>query len=315
MTRAGPPWASSHHASLDSACLSSANPLPAFLVSPLASAISRRPLPSPDRRNRSSRSRSSRSSSPAPGAKAAAAASRLRSGVSDDIPVAKRTTPAQPARTSLIGRFGSIGLAAMLAATAVVVAFPGPLRRWLTPPPVQGLQARLSADGRLLGHFPYAEAPAAQLLQIAPGISLQRDAAGALLAMQRAAAAEGISLRVLSGFRSIDLQKRLFFEVKSERNQSARDRARVSAPPGFSEHSTGYAVDLGDGRAPQTDLSPSFAQTAAFRWLQAHAARHHFTLSFPPGNAQGVSYEPWHWRWEGSAAALHVFEPAQRLSR
>jgi D-alanyl-D-alanine carboxypeptidase len=89
----------------------------------------------------------------------------------------------------------------------------------------------------------------------------------------------------------------------------------VSAPPGFSEHSTGYAVDLGDGSEPATNLAPSFDQTAAFAWLQAHGARYHFTLSFPRDNPQGVSYEPWHWRFEGSAEALKVFEPAQRLSR
>jgi D-alanyl-D-alanine carboxypeptidase len=111
------------------------------------------------------------------------------------------------------------------------------------------------------------------------------------------------------------VQQQLFFEVKSERNQSALERARVSAPPGYSEHSTGYAVDLGDGSAPQTNLSQDFDQTAAFVWLQANAARFHYVLSFPPGNAQGVNYEPWHWRFEGSAQALRVFEPAQRLNR
>ena len=89
----------------------------------------------------------------------------------------------------------------------------------------------------------------------------------------------------------------------------------VSAPPGFSEHSTGFAIDLGDGLAPATNLSPSFDQTEAYAWLNANAARYHFTLSFPRGNAQGVSYEPWHWRFEGSAEALQLFEPAQRLAR
>lgn len=205
------------------------------------------------------------------------------------------------------------------AAGAVVVAitsalvFQQPLRRWLAPPPVAGLDARLSADGRLLGHFPYAEVARADLVAIAPGLELHRDAAEALLAMQRAAAAEGVDLVVLSAFRSLDLQTELFFDVKSERSQSARERAQVSAPPGFSEHSTGYALDLGDGTTPTADLSPSFATTDAYRWLQQHAARYHFVLSFPEDNPQGVAYEPWHWRFEGTAEALKLFEPAQRL--
>jgi D-alanyl-D-alanine carboxypeptidase len=150
---------------------------------------------------------------------------------------------------------------------------------------------------------------------IAPGLSLHRDAAAALLAMQRDAASSGVELVVLSAFRSHTLQKELFFDVKSDRNQSARERAMVSAPPGFSEHSTGFAIDLGDGLAPATNLSPSFDQTPAYAWLNANAARYHFTLSFPRGNSQGLSYEPWHWRFEGSAEALQLFEPAQRLAR
>lgn len=208
-----------------------------------------------------------------------------------------------------------MALAAVAVSGALALLFPAPLRRWFAPAPVPGLNARLSTDGRLLGHFPYREAAESDLVQVSPGHALHRDAATALLAMQRAAAADGINLTVLSAFRPIALQNELFFNVKSERNQSALQRSRVSAPPGFSEHSTGYAVDLGDGRAPMANLSERFAATQAYRWLQANAARHHFILSFPAGNPQGVSYEPWHWRFEGSADALKQFEPAQRLAR
>ena len=215
----------------------------------------------------------------------------------------------------MLSRVGLAGLITVLVGGSLVLVFPAQFRRWLSPPPVEGLNARPSADGRLLGHFPYAEAAAADLVEVSPGQALHRDAASSLLAMQRAAAADGISLTVLSAFRPIALQKDLFFAVKSERNQSALQRSRVSAPPGFSEHSTGYAVDLGDGRAPQANLSEGFAATDAFRWLQANAARHHFILSFPAGNPQGVNYEPWHWRFEGTAEALKHFEPAQRLAR
>ena len=232
-----------------------------------------------------------------------------------DIPLARRTVP-RPLqrrfswRTALLGAGGVV---LVLAGAALLM--PQPVRRLLAPPPVQGLKARLSLDGRLLGHFPYGEVSTSDLVTIAPGVQLHRDAGEALQALQAAAAAEGIEIRVLSAFRSIALQKQIFFDVKSERNQSALERAQVSAPPGFSEHSTGYAVDLGDGRAPATNLSPRFDETAAFRWLQAHANRFHFHLSFPQTNRQGVSYEPWHWRFEGSADALKTFEAAQRVER
>jgi D-alanyl-D-alanine carboxypeptidase len=240
---------------------------------------------------------------------------RRRRRANEDIPIAQRTTPALSTRPGLLSRVGLAGLATVLVGGSLLLIFPAPIRRWLTPPPVEGLNARLSSDGRLLGHFPYPEASGNDLVEVSPGHALHRDAASALLAMQRAAAVDGVSLTVLSAFRPTSVQKELFFDVKSERNQSALQRARVSAPPGFSEHSTGYAVDLGDGRAPQANLSESFAGTSAFRWLQDHAARFHFILSFPADNPQGVNYEPWHWRFEGSAAALQLFEPAQRLPR
>ncbi len=238
-----------------------------------------------------------------------------RSSGLDEIPVARRTSPVVTPANRWLLRL-TVGTGSLLAGLALLLILrPQPLQRLLAPPPVKGLNARTGADGRLLGHFPYAEVPAAARVAVTPGLELHRDAAQALLAMQRDASRDGVDLVVLSAFRPLSLQNQLFFGVKSERNQNARERAMVSAPPGFSEHSTGYAVDLGDGRAAATNLSPSFDQTAAFAWLKANAARYHFTLSFPRGNAQGVSYEPWHWRFEGTAEALKVFEPAQRLAR
>lgn len=231
--------------------------------------------------------------------------------VANDIPVARRTSrPPQPSgrpwRTILITSIALVSLAAALG-----VAVPQ-LRALLNPDPITALGVRRSPDGRLLGHYPYKEAPASQLVQVAPGLQVHRDAAEPLLALQREAAAAGVDLRVISGFRSVALQNHLFFDVKSERNQSAAERAKVSAPPGFSEHSTGFAVDLGDGSRPGTNLKPVFENTPAFTWLQRNANRYHFRLSFPKDNRQGVSYEPWHWRFEGSADALKLFESARR---
>jgi D-alanyl-D-alanine carboxypeptidase len=235
--------------------------------------------------------------------------------VADDIPLATRTlSPSLKQRSRAPMLLLGAG-AVVVAGTVAALLFPRPLARLVTPPPLDGLDARLSSDGRLLGHFPYAEASNTDLISIGPGVLMNPDAADALNRMRRAADADGVDLRVLSAFRSIALQKQIFFDVKSERNQSARERAQVSAPPGFSEHSTGFAVDLGDGRRPETNLSQSFDQTAAFRWLQQHANRFHFELSFPDGNEQGVSYEPWHWRFEGSADALRTFDAAQRFQR
>ncbi len=247
--------------------------------------------------------------------RAVATRSRKRDNSRDDIPVARRSQASRPRRGGGMGLGVLIGFG-LLASAAVAALFLAPdllpLRK--ATPVVEGIDEQPGLDGRLLGHFPYDEAGFDQLVPVEAGIELHRDAAISLSAMKRAAAADGVDLRLLSGYRSQDLQKSIFFDVKSERNQTAIERAKVSAPPGYSEHSTGYAVDLGDGDDPATNLSETFEQTRAFRWLQDHAASYHFTLSFPAVNPQGVSYEPWHWRFEGSADALRLFEPARRLA-
>ncbi len=167
-------------------------------------------------------------------------------------------------------------------------------------------------DGRLLGHFPYKEAQQADLISVYPGFKVHRDVIKDLQAMRKAAFREGIELVLLSGYRSIPLQKEIFYENKSIRNQIAIERARVSAPPGYSEHSTGFAIDIGDRTMRKTDFEVEFENTPAFNWLKKNAARFHFVLSFPEGNSQNVSYEPWHWRYEGSVNALREFEPANK---
>ena len=99
--------------------------------------------------------------------------------------------------------------------------------------------------------------------------------------------------------------------MKSIRKQNALERARVSAPPGYSEHSTGFAIDIGDANNRQTDFVIEFENTDAFKWLKNNAAKYHFKLSFDKNN-KNVDYEPWHWRYEGSIEALKVFEASNR---
>jgi D-alanyl-D-alanine carboxypeptidase len=144
---------------------------------------------------------------------------------------------------------------------------------------------------------------------------LRKAAAKAFIEMQSDARRSGVILMPISAFRSKATQEKLFFEVKKQRNQQTRKRAEVSAPPGYSEHHTGYAIDIGDGRAPATNLSSSFANTAAFRWLQNNAAQYSFELSFPENNPQGINYEPWHWRFVGDSHSLETFYKAQQLGK
>lgn len=178
----------------------------------------------------------------------------------------------------------------------------------LAAPEGEMAEADARQGATILGHYPYAEAPQTALVELAgTGVKLQPVTAEAFEKMRKAALAEGISLVPLSGFRSVETQKDLFFNVKAERGQTASERAKVSAPPGHSEHHTGYAIDIGDGRDASTNLSDRFEATPAFAWLQKNAPYYSFELSFPRDNPQGVNYEPWHWRYVGDQASLELF--------
>lgn len=161
----------------------------------------------------------------------------------------------------------------------------------------------------LLGHLPYSVAPKSELAPVTANSSLEMRPAAAskFKEMQAAAKADGVNITLVSAFRDTKTQEQLFFGVKEQRGQNATKRAEVSAPPGYSEHHTGYAVDLGDGNAPATNLEQDFANTAAFRWLKQNAVKYSFEMSFPPDNIQGVSYEPWHWRFVGDRDSLETF--------
>ena len=171
--------------------------------------------------------------------------------------------------------------------------------------------SKTEKDARVLGHYPYQEAAYENLIEIQPNILVHKEMYKSLKEMREDAEKDGIYLVFLSGFRSIQLQKQIFYSLKSIRNQIASERARVSAPPGYSEHSTGFAIDIGDAYVREADFDESFENTSAFKWLKKNAAKYHFRLSFDK-KQNSVDYEPWHWRYEGSIEALKIFESSNR---
>jgi len=166
-------------------------------------------------------------------------------------------------------------------------------------------------DDKILGHFPYRETSFENLVEITPDILVHKKMYKSLLKMKDDAKKEGVYLVFLSGFRSIELQKEIFYSLKSIRSQVAMERARVSAPPGYSEHSTGFAIDIGDALNRETDFEVEFESTSAYKWLERNAAKYHFKLSFDR-KQNSVDYEPWHWRYEGNIEALKIFEASNR---
>ncbi len=166
-----------------------------------------------------------------------------------------------------------------------------------------------SATDSLLGHRPYPIADAGSLVAISTNamVRLKPEVAQKVEMMMADARAVDVRLDVISGFRSLEDQRYLFFDLKAERGQTTQTRAEVSAPPGYSEHHTGYAVDFIDLAQPITELNTSFEQTQAFHWLKENAAYYGFEMSFPKDNEQNVAYEPWHWRYVGNQESLELF--------
>ena len=181
-------------------------------------------------------------------------------------------------------------------------------------------------DGRMLGHLPYTEANPADLVTIGGDFGVGRpcvmhkDAAAAMA--QLLAAADLVpevkgKLRGISCFRTVDRQRQIFCSQigPKKRCANAAERAKSSGPPGYSEHATGYALDF--AIRPLTkgcrDVSDCIARTPPGQWLLSHASEFGFELSFPAGNAQGVTWEPWHWRWVGTSPAAPGAATARAL--
>lgn len=211
----------------------------------------------------------------------------------------------------------------VLALTTLIL--PAAAMAWTAVQLCPGQNIEPMPDGRMLGHLPYAEANPADLVIIAnfgagkPCV-MHRDAAAAMAQLLAAAAkVPGVAgqLRGLSCFRTTEYQRRVFCGAigPGRRCKDAAERAKASAPPGYSEHSTGYALDFAVRPLPRgcADVSPCIAKSAAGAWLLAHAPEFGFELSFPPNNAQGVTWEPWHWRWVGIAATAPGAATARAL--
>lgn len=125
-------------------------------------------------------------------------------------------------------------------------------------------------------------------------VRLTPRAAAAWHRMRDAAVKDGITLLPLSGFRSVDRQTKNI-ERKLAAGQSIDAILEFVAAPGYSEHHTARAIDIGSPE--DVGLDEKFGNTAAFRWLKRRAGKFGFHLTYPRGNPYGFGYEPWHWCW------------------
>ena len=149
--------------------------------------------------------------------------------------------------------------------------------------------------------------------QTAVNKTLQTVACDAFLEMQKAAAADGVTVWMQSGYRSVKYQtglyerKTKYYTDRGYDTATAKEMAAaVVNPPGYSEHNCGLAADL---NSPEhTGLDEGFENTTAFRWLCEHAVDYGFILRYPKGaeDKTEITYEPWHWRYVGRENAAKI---------
>ena len=149
-------------------------------------------------------------------------------------------------------------------------------------------------DGVLIANKTYALPKS-----YAPG-GLTGETSKAFNTMKSAAAQEGISIWVASGFRSYDLQNRLWTNRKNKNGIAFADAG--TARPGHSEHQTGLAMDI-------NMVDDAFENTAAGQWLFKNAYKYGFILRYPRGKTgeTGYKYESWHYRYVGVDLATKLY--------
>ncbi|WP_133764168.1 M15 family metallopeptidase [Amnibacterium kyonggiense] len=135
---------------------------------------------------------------------------------------------------------------------------------------------------------------------------LRQVAADALVTMFAAAKRDGITLVSLSAYRSYATQTSIF--DRNLRQLGRETTLGLTARPGYSEHQTGLADDLGDGSS--CDLAVCFESHPAAKWLAANSWRYGWILRYPLGYTKitGIQTEPWHFRYIGVPAATEMHD-------
>lgn len=130
--------------------------------------------------------------------------------------------------------------------------------------------------------------------------------------MVAAAKSQGVTLSILSAYRSYSYQSTLYNNYVKRDGKAAADR--YSARPGHSEHQTGLAFDFG-GTTTKHNFESSYADTKEGKWLAANAQKYGFILRYPKGKEHitGYMFEPWHFRYVGSGEAPKIKSTGKTL--
>lgn len=140
----------------------------------------------------------------------------------------------------------------------------------------------------------------------APGES--EEARDAFEELAAEALLDGFKLTAFSTYRSFDYQTGLYQRYVDKDGEAEADR--YSARPGYSEHQTGLAFDIGEQDVTEDWASERFGETEAGKWTAANAHRFGFIMRYPDGKEfiTGYMYEPWHFRYVGVKIAESIYK-------
>lgn len=134
---------------------------------------------------------------------------------------------------------------------------------------------------------------------------LRKEAAEALALLTGEAEKQGFIIAPLSGYRSYDTQVTIYSNEVKTYGQEVADTQ--SARPGYSEHQTGWAIDVGGGGCGIEDC---FANTAEGKWVALHAYKYGFIVRYTAAkqNITGYRAEPWHIRYIGTELSQEMYK-------
>lgn len=141
---------------------------------------------------------------------------------------------------------------------------------------------------------------------VSENIYMQPVAARALEELFDGALDEGITLYATSGFRSYSTQKAIFERKLGTMSEKAANAS--VAKPGYSEHQTGFAMDVEGHSSLGSGLIQDFGETPEGKWLAENCHKYGFIIRYPKGKTDitGYVYEPWHIRYVGKEAAAEI---------
>ncbi len=138
-------------------------------------------------------------------------------------------------------------------------------------------------------------------------VYLVNEAADALSTMFQAASEDGVSLYLISGYRSYSTQLSLYNTYLQLYGQNYVDE--IDCIPGTSEHQLGLSVDLGQADH-KFELDTRFDTTDTYRWLSDNSWKYGFIARNPMNsqNLTGIVYSPWNFRYVGNELARVLHE-------